>query len=103
MRELSPAAKAGLLVGDVITAVNDAPVRTRMDLNRVLVEKKVGDKVKVGYSQGSDKKSVDVTLEANAPAGRPYAWPSAGAAWAGSRETSPAATGAGGQRHRWAL
>jgi photosystem II stability/assembly factor-like uncharacterized protein len=71
--ELGPAAKAGLLTGDIIFAVDDTPTKTRADLNRVVVNKKVGDKVKVTFSRGMERKSVDLTLETATQAGRPFA------------------------------
>ena len=85
VQELGPAAKAGLLVGDVVTALDEAPVKTQTDLRQILSNKKVGDKVKVGYSRSMEKKSVDVTLEANAPAGRPYALSVPGASLGGQQ------------------
>jgi len=71
--ENGPAAKAGLLVGDIITALNDNPAKTRADINRILVSKKVGDKVKVTYSRGTERKTVELTLETQSQSGRPYA------------------------------
>src|SRR5262249_30183660 len=71
--ENGPAAKAGLLVGDIITAINDTPAKTRADINRTLVDKKVGDKVKVTYSRGMERKTVEVALANQSTAGRPYA------------------------------
>ncbi|NUR58891.1 MAG: PDZ domain-containing protein [Catenulispora sp.] len=59
----SPAGKAGLKVGDVITAVNGSPTPDPTALSQVLVALKPGQQVKVDYiaSDGS-KQSANVTL-----------------------------------------
>ena len=59
----SPAAAAGLKVGDVITAVNGTPTPDPTTLSQVLVALTPGQQVKVDYtaSDGS-KKTASVTL-----------------------------------------
>src|SRR5262245_50058715 len=74
LQENGTAEKAGLKTGDVITAVDDAPAKTRADVFRVLANKKLGDKLKVAYTRGGEKKTVELTLDQTAgqTAGRPY-------------------------------
>src|SRR5262245_46859246 len=59
----SPAAKAGLKVGDVITALDDTPAKTRRDVFQVLANKKLGDKLKVAYSRGEEKEAGELGLD----------------------------------------
>ena len=102
----SPAAKAGVASGDVITSVNDQPVKDARDLARKIGTMSPGTSVKLGMlHQGADK-TVTLTLgtlpaekeAANAPAhedsGKRYAEarPDAGAQQQGFRR--------GGQRRR---
>jgi serine protease Do len=56
----SPADKAGLKTGDVITAVNGKPVVTGNDLVNPIVSTKIGDSVQVTYSR--DKQNHEVTV-----------------------------------------
>jgi S1-C subfamily serine protease len=68
VRADSPAAKAGIKVGDVITAVNDKPVP---DGNTLVAQ--IGDKqgdVTIGLSRDKKAMSVKVTLEKATP-GKP--------------------------------
>ncbi len=60
----SPAAKAGLQEGDIITRVGDADINTKKTLQSALTGYKPGDTVKVTYYRGNDKKTADVKLEA---------------------------------------
>jgi photosystem II stability/assembly factor-like uncharacterized protein len=83
--ELGPAAKAGLLGGDVITAIDDAPAKVRADITRLMLNKKVGDKVKVTYTRGTDKKTVDVILATTTPENRPFAQAVPGASLGGQQ------------------
>jgi Do/DeqQ family serine protease len=46
--EGSPADKAGIRTGDVITAVNGAPVKTNSELRNAIGLRRVGDKVEIG-------------------------------------------------------
>ena len=57
----SPAAHAGVKAGDVITKVNDAPVRSREDLVRELREVKDDGQVTLGIMR--DKKETTVTAK----------------------------------------
>ncbi|HTX15778.1 MAG TPA: Do family serine endopeptidase [Candidatus Baltobacteraceae bacterium] len=56
----SPADKAGLKAGDVITDVNGHPVHTGADLVNPIAQTPIGQSVKVQYVR--DKQSKDVTL-----------------------------------------
>ena len=73
--ENGPAAKAGLKVGDLITVLDETPILKRVELLRVLTAKKIGDKLKVSYTRGTEKKTAEVVLEAGGPVvpQRPFA------------------------------
>ncbi|HEX4519836.1 MAG TPA: trypsin-like peptidase domain-containing protein [Gaiellaceae bacterium] len=59
----SAAGKAGLVAGDLITAVNTTPTPTSSDLGTALAALKPGQTVTIKYSlQSGAKKSVQVTL-----------------------------------------
>lgn len=62
VREDSPAAKAGLKAGDIITEVEGKAVKGEMDVVRAIGEKKEGD-VSVTYMRGGQKNTVRVTPE----------------------------------------
>jgi PDZ domain-containing protein len=59
----SPAQRAGLRIGDVITAVNGQPTRDLNELVRVLGGHKEGDEVEVEYRRGKSHAKARVTLE----------------------------------------
>jgi S1-C subfamily serine protease len=58
----SPAAKAGLLVGDVITTWNGETVQSVGDVSRRLVGAAVNTKIKLGVVRGGSPSDVDVIL-----------------------------------------
>jgi S1-C subfamily serine protease/photosystem II stability/assembly factor-like uncharacterized protein len=60
----SPAEKAGLAVGDVITAVGDKEVSGFDQVLDILREKKVRDKVSLKVARGSEDKSFEAVLTA---------------------------------------
>ena len=62
VRVNTAAAKAGLQIGDVITAFNDAPVGTMEELTREIAKNSAGDSVKVSYRRGVQTFSSDVIL-----------------------------------------
>ena len=60
----SPAAEAGLQVGDVVTAVGDRAVTTSTELTAAVRSAEPGDEVTLTVRRGSDSSTVDVTLAA---------------------------------------
>lgn len=58
----SPADKAGLKKYDVIVGIDGKSVSTQADLREKLYTHKVGDKVKLTYYRGSEKKTVTIKL-----------------------------------------
>ena len=65
--ENSPAAKAGIQVGDVILKIGETPVKTLEDLQEVLVDGEPGKTVKVILKRDGEQQEIDVTFEANTP------------------------------------
>lgn len=63
VEEGSPAEKAGLKAGDVITKVDDEEVRAPEELIEILDDYEEGDVAKIGYVRGGKKESVQVELE----------------------------------------
>lgn len=57
-----PARRAGLRVGDAITAINGHPTRDMNELVRVLGQKGLGETVEVGYRRGRQHRTAQVTL-----------------------------------------
>ena len=62
VRENSPAAKAGLKAGDIITEVNGKAVNGDIDLVQIINEKKEGD-VQLTVFRGGSRQTVTVTPE----------------------------------------
>jgi S1-C subfamily serine protease len=60
----SPAARAGLRAGDVISAVAGNPVTTSDDVGRVVRARAPGESVEVVWSRGGQRMSAQVTLGA---------------------------------------
>jgi photosystem II stability/assembly factor-like uncharacterized protein len=67
--ENSPAAKAGVKEGDLVTAFDGKPVTTYATLFELIKGKKSGDKVKVAVTRGSEKKEIELALGATPSAG----------------------------------
>jgi serine protease Do len=65
----SPASKAGLAAGDVITSVDGEPVKDARDLARTIANRSPGSTVQLGIRGKSGEKTVSVTL-AEMPAQR---------------------------------
>lgn len=57
-----PAAKAGIMKGDIITKVNNTPVQSSADLIRELYKSNVGGKVAITYVRAGVTKQVEATL-----------------------------------------
>jgi S1-C subfamily serine protease len=57
------AEKAGLRINDVLLAVDNQSIESTFDLNRALVPKKPGEKVKVKIWARGETKIVDVVLD----------------------------------------
>jgi photosystem II stability/assembly factor-like uncharacterized protein len=60
----SPAASAGLKTDDVVLSVNGNPVPNYSAFVELLRPHKAGDKVKIAYQRGADKKEAEATLAA---------------------------------------
>ena len=58
----SPAAKAGIISGDVITSVDDAPIKDARDLARKIGTMSPGTAVKLGMIHQGQDKTVTLTL-----------------------------------------
>jgi serine protease Do len=69
----SPASRAGLQAGDVITKVNDEPVGSREDLMRLLRDVKDGGDVTIAIVRDKKETTVTAKLDSRRPArrGRP--------------------------------
>ncbi len=61
----SPAQKAGLQAGDVITAVDGQSLSSQQPLNDLVQQKKPGDSLALQVQRGSQKLSLNVTLGTN--------------------------------------
>ncbi|MCS6859802.1 MAG: PDZ domain-containing protein [Abditibacteriales bacterium] len=59
----SPAAKAGLKVGDLITAVDGKPLKNYNELVEMIRSKKAGDKLKLTITREGKSVEITVTLE----------------------------------------
>lgn len=58
----SPAAKCGLEAGDIITSVASLPLQRRLDLERALLGRRIGEKVAVKVIRGSQQLVVDLAV-----------------------------------------
>ena len=59
----SPAEKAGLKGGDVISAINGIPVKTGNDLVNPIASAPIGSKVKITYFRDKEQKETSATVE----------------------------------------
>jgi len=82
----SPAEKAGLKGGDVITSVNGQPVKTGNDLGEPIAQAPIGSKVKLNlYSRRSQKEATAEVGDRHA--GVPeYGGPRWGSTWRNSAD-----------------
>ena len=60
--EGTPAAKADMKPGDVVVSFAGKPIKSMDELIAAIRSKKVGDKVKLTFVRGKDKKEVELTL-----------------------------------------
>lgn len=58
----SPAAKAGIKAGDVVTGVDNEPIEASQDLQEVIASKEEGDKVDIDLLRRGDKKTLTVEV-----------------------------------------
>lgn len=58
----SPAAKAGIRVGDLVTSVDAEPVWNHIELAALLFRREVGSTVKIGLRRGDETLEVQVTV-----------------------------------------
>jgi membrane-associated protease RseP (regulator of RpoE activity) len=58
----SPAANAGVRVGDILTAVDGDPIDSARDLSRAVRRKKAGDKVTLDLLRDRAKRQLNVTV-----------------------------------------
>ena len=63
VQENSPAAKAGLQKGDIITTINDTQIKTISELNKIKFTYNVGDKVKLKVIRNNEELNIELTLE----------------------------------------
>ena len=59
----SPAEKAGLKGGDVISAINGAPIKTGNDLVNPIASAPIGSKVKISYYRDKQERETTATVE----------------------------------------
>jgi putative serine protease PepD len=58
----TPAERAGLQAGDVVTAVNGARVRSASDLTSIIDGKRAGDRIRLRIDRGGTTRTITVTL-----------------------------------------
>jgi serine protease Do len=63
----SPADKAGIQAGDVITAINGEDVTSVDDLNNIIHGYQIGQQVEITYYRGTAKNTVSITLVPSPP------------------------------------
>lgn len=72
--EKTPAAAKGLIAGDVIVAVDGTPVRTKYDCNKAMLNKELGDIVRLTVMRGERRMDADLAFEDRPkPSGRDLA------------------------------
>lgn len=59
----SPIDKAGLMYGDIITAIDEAEVKEMSDLKRALYNYKEGDKAQIKYLRNGSEKIAEIILQ----------------------------------------
>lgn len=66
----SAAAKAGVLIGDIITKFGDQPIQSAAQLRAAIATRKVGDEVAFQVRRGNETKDLKVTFEAQESASK---------------------------------
>lgn len=59
----SPAEKAGLKIGDVITSIDNKQISTIDELTNIISSHKIGDTVTISYYRNGNTTNVNITLE----------------------------------------
>jgi S1-C subfamily serine protease len=62
--EGSPAAKAGIQKGDILLAMDGAPMKDLRAFSQMLARHNPGDVVKVRFQRGDEEQTVEATLTA---------------------------------------
>ncbi len=95
----SPAAQAGLLVGDALLAVGDKPVRTYTDFLAAVRDLSAGDKIKLKIGRGATTRDVELTAVERPATGRgPGGGGPGGGSGFGPDPNRPFGAALGGQR-----
>lgn len=63
VKDGGPAAKAGLKVGDIVTAIDGKPVESAWNLGDLLDDKKAGDSVRLDIVRNRQRQTLVATLE----------------------------------------
>jgi S1-C subfamily serine protease len=58
----SPAAHAGLLIGDVVLALASVPITTPFDVKAILRPQRVGERVVASILRGGEARELSVTI-----------------------------------------
>jgi len=58
-----PAPNGQFTLGDLLLAINDEPIDTTKEMDRVLSQLKVGQKVKLTIQRGGELSDIEVVLE----------------------------------------
>ena len=61
--DFSPAQKAGLQVGDVITSVDGAEIKTQDELNEIKFKHSIGDTITLKINRNGEEKEIPIILE----------------------------------------
>lgn len=59
----TPASRAGLQAGDIITAIDGAAIATTSDINKALASREKGEQVRIDYSRNRATRQTFATLE----------------------------------------
>ena len=93
----SPAAKAGLKIGDVLLAIDGKPVTSSAEYQERLGDLSAGDKLKLKLGRGADKLDVELAVTERPTRGRGPGGGRGGSEF-GPDATHPFSSGLGGQR-----